>query len=56
MNQETLSLAAIREFKKQGADINYRDRDGKTALTYAKNRRTPWPKAIDLLIELGATE
>lgn len=56
MSKEELSLEAIREFKKVGANINFRDSHGKTALTYAKERKKPWVKAVELLKTFGATE
>lgn len=56
LNQEELSLQVIQQFIKSGAKINFRDQKGKTVLTYAKERQQPWPKAIELLIKLGAIE
>jgi len=59
--QSALMLAAgdglvnnIRLLIQAGADINQRDKEGKTALTYAKENEHS--AAIRLLISLGAIE
>lgn len=50
---ESISPAAMQALIDGGADVNVRDRDGATALDYA--RRAGRPEIIDILVRAGAT-